>query len=1099
MALSSNQLRVQVDTPAWEWCRPAPVVSSAVSSACTPDCSIFNRTSGRYVYYLIATTGFWRYDTWTDTYQQLASPLNAPVTASSIRFAGSQGYFGRVISATDTTITTGLTFGGSAVGFKIRIISGTGAGQERYITSVADPVVADYGAASATGTTTTLTDTTKTWNAGYVGTAVTVNGWVGYAVRVMLGTAANQVVRKILYNSATVLYIGNVNKHPEDPWCHTTWTASATGNMYQIESSVITVDTAWDVNPDNSSRYVIQSGGIWLLSGAAATPFFTMQYYDILADIWYVKPTLSNMIAAAPTDLCLERKTENASIYEHDIALGTHSTTTLQDTDKNWAVNKWANYYLYIYSGTGKNQIAKITSNTANTLTFPAVSIAPDNTSRYQIMGFDAGTATSATYNTLSDSGKSWTTNQWANFAVRIMAGTGAGQLRTIQSNTATQLTTYFGWNVMPDSTSIYVLQGDSNNLYFTWGGSGEVFLYRNTEIDQLSHGRILDAGVACTMCAKRADANHVIFEQSQYAISGITRSATTATATTVNAHDFKVGQYVSIYGATGADAAYYDGLFQIVSVPSTTTFTYTMSGTPSGSAAGVGEQSTTVIYDGGKDYRQTASGGNIGEYTITFATNTPSNINGWWVTGTGIGTGARVSSGAGTTTLTLSVANSGSVSGIIIFNAWAPSVTGTYSSGGAAGALTVTLSGNLPAYCDGWYVTGTGVGIGAVVTAGAGTATITFSVVNTGQISGTLTFSSPWGNCMVYGNSSTVTVTTGVSTGQAMQITANTGNSLTVITAMGAAMTAGYSRYVIAKRDLLGAANEGTTTTYYSGVATGGSTTTCIDANAFWTSGSGNGGSAYSTTITLGSACPANVTGWYLTAGTGVSVGAQVVSGAGTSTIVVSVANTAAVSGSLTLCAWNTNALIGKRLKYLSSTGVTIEQAITGTTAATGTITFATGTAPGANTTSYSIISAPIRSTGSTLQWIYGQSDTTKRGRYMMSARGGAVVGIDRLDMTTDRWNWMHMTPFTETLTTGSMYAYDGGDRLYFTKEATLRMYYLDVVTNWVHGAGYYPYAAGTAIIGNRMEVYQTIDGLNYLWINRHSGAECFKELLFY
>jgi hypothetical protein len=196
-----------------------------------------------------------------------------------------------------------------------------------------------------------------------------------------------------------------------------------------------------------------------------------MQYYDILADVWYVKPTLSNMIAAVPTDLCLERKTENASIWEHSIALGTHSTTTLQNTSQNWATNAWTNYYVFIYSGTGKNQIAKITSNTSNTLTFPALSIAPDNTSRYQIMGFDAGTSTSSTYNTLVDSSKSWTTDRWANFAVRILAGTGAGQLRTIKTNTATTLTTYFGWNIQPDATSIYVIQGDSNNLYFVWGG----------------------------------------------------------------------------------------------------------------------------------------------------------------------------------------------------------------------------------------------------------------------------------------------------------------------------------------------------------------------------------------------------------------------------------------------------------------------------------------------------------------------------------------------------------------------------------------------------------------------------------------------------
>lgn len=1083
--------------PVWEWCRFAPAVSSALSCSCVPDNSTFNAVSGRYIYYLISASGFWRYDTWSDTYEQLASPLNAPVTTASMRFSGAQGYFGRVISGTANTITTGLTFGGSAKGFKIRIVSGKGAGQERYITSVADPVVADYGAATA-GATTSLTDTTKTWTSGYVGTTLNINNWVGYTVRVILGTGLNQV-RKVLYNSSTALTIGDVNKHPEDPWCHTTWIAPVAGTLYQIESSVITVDTNWDVTPDNTSRYVIQSGGIWLLSGAATTPFFTLQYYDVLADVWYVKPTLSNMINAAPTDLCLERVTENSSIWEHSIATS-GTTTTLTDSTKSWTTNQWANYYVFIYSGTGKNQIAKITSNTATALTFPTISTAPDSTSRYQIMGFDAGTATASVGAALTDSGKSWTTNQWTNFSVRILAGTGAGQMRTILSNTGTALTLYNGWSVQPSTDSIYSIQGDSNTTYFSWGGSSEIFLYRTGDVDQLSHGRVFDTGIACTMCAFLTDSSHTIYEQSQISIATITNSTTTATATTVNPHNFRVGQYVSIRGATGTDAQYYDGLQQIITVPSTTTFTYTMSGTPSGSAVGIGAQTVSAIFDAGKDHRQVATSGSGGAATIGFAGNTPTNINGWYVSGTGIGAGAQVISGAGTTTLTLSVNNSGAVSGVIIFNAWAPSVTVTFSSGGASGALTVVLSASLPSYCAGWYATGTGVGIGAVVTAGAGTSSITFSVVNTAQISGTLTFSSPHGSRVVYGNSSAVTITTGVATGQAMQITANTGNSLTTIAAMAAAMTAGVSRYVIAGQACLGAANGGSLTTYNSGVATGGSTTTIVDANAFWTQATGNSGSAQSTTITLGAACPANVTGWYLTAGTGVSVGSQVVSGAGTTTITVSVANSGAVSGSLTLCAWNTNAMVGKRVKFLTgATGGTQELAITGVTAATGTIVFATATAPINNTTSYSVIAAPVRSTGSTLQWIYGLSDTIKRGKFLYSVRGGAAAGIDRLDLTTDKWTLTYYAPIAETLSTGSMYAYDGADRLYITKEATQRVYYLDLATNWLHGAGMYPYVVGTAVLGNRMEIFQTADGLKYLWVNRPSNVECFRELIFY
>ena len=78
-------------------------------------------------------------------------------------------------------------------------------------------------------------------------------------------------------------------------------------------------------------------------------------------------------------------------------------------------------------------------------------------------------------------------------------------------------------------------------------------------------------------------------------------------------------------------------------------------------------------------------------------------------------------------------------------------------------------------------------------------------------------------------------------------------------------------------------------------------------------------------------------------------------------------------------------------------------------------------------------------------------------------------------------------------------MFAYDGTDRIYFTIQATNRVYYLDTDTMQIHSAGMFPYAVGTAIVGNRMEIFETVDGLKYLWLNRHSQVECFRQLLFY
>ena len=71
-----------------------------------------------------------------------------------------------------------------------------------------------------------------------------------------------------------------------------------------------------------------------------------------------------------------------------------------------------------------------------------------------------SGTVTAATTTTLSDSTKTWTTNAYASASVRIVSGTGVGQVRTISSNTATQLTVSTAWTTTPTTSSVYSIEG---------------------------------------------------------------------------------------------------------------------------------------------------------------------------------------------------------------------------------------------------------------------------------------------------------------------------------------------------------------------------------------------------------------------------------------------------------------------------------------------------------------------------------------------------------------------------------------------------------------------------------------------------------------
>lgn len=94
------------------------------------------------------------------------------------------------------------------------------------------------------------------------------------------------------------------------------------------------------------------------------------------------------------------------------------------------------------------------------------------------VTAFATGTATGGTVSTISNAGKNWATNQWANaFQVRITGGTGAGQVRRIASNTATDITVTSNWTTNPDSTSTYSIEGDDDSLYLL--GAGAVTMYR--------------------------------------------------------------------------------------------------------------------------------------------------------------------------------------------------------------------------------------------------------------------------------------------------------------------------------------------------------------------------------------------------------------------------------------------------------------------------------------------------------------------------------------------------------------------------------------------------------------------------------------------
>ncbi len=94
-------------------------------------------------------------------------------------------------------------------------------------------------------------------------------------------------------------------------------------------------------------------------------------------------------------------------------------------------------------------------------------------------LGFVNGTASAGATSTIT-TGFTFLLNQWTNYQIRIISGTGAGQIRTISSNTAganSVITVSSAWTTVPDATSVFRIEGNDDFFYLL--GNNAVTMYR--------------------------------------------------------------------------------------------------------------------------------------------------------------------------------------------------------------------------------------------------------------------------------------------------------------------------------------------------------------------------------------------------------------------------------------------------------------------------------------------------------------------------------------------------------------------------------------------------------------------------------------------
>lgn len=278
---------------------------------------------------------------------------------------------------------------------------------------------------NATGTAnTTKLRTTLTWESVYPGQPIAllaqILGQNNYIVELLDSTATAGAATTITDSAAVFPVDGLKGK-----WLRITG-GTGEGQVYQIltnSATVITIDGTFATTPDNTSEY------------------------DVFI---YVN---------------------NQSVIETGTATGAGSgLNTLEDTGATWTVDEWIGSSLRITGGTGSGQELLIVDNTATELTVVRDwTTPPDNTSVYAIVQYTAKggsnvtvvettTATSGAASSITDSTAAYPVNLYQGLTVEIVGGTGAGQQRSIASNTATVITTSQAWAVTPDATSEFIV-----------------------------------------------------------------------------------------------------------------------------------------------------------------------------------------------------------------------------------------------------------------------------------------------------------------------------------------------------------------------------------------------------------------------------------------------------------------------------------------------------------------------------------------------------------------------------------------------------------------------------------------------------------------
>lgn len=587
MALTNN-LKPVLDIPVWEWSRFAPTATSAQSALTTSEDG-----DDRFMYYLVGTL-FYRYDAITDSYLQLSSPNTAPVTALSLRYSKYSGNRARVLSQVNTSKLKIPYIGGGnlLVGKNLVIRYGSGIGQERIITDVDQEFVDDSGLCTSAGAS-FVTDTTKRWK---------TNQWAGFNCRITFSTGV-QLQRTVLYNTVDTLWFTDATYQPYESFDNVGFSTApiitaGSQSSFLITSQVVTLNTPLTVSADTSSKIIIQTGTIWLVSSAASAPFFTWQMYDVANDIWMTKTANAAIFPAAiAPDFAIERTGALAGEYLTGTTTST-TTRTLTDNSKTMVIDEYVNYQIRIKSGTGIGQRLRIIANGSNYFEVAKKwDITPDNTSTYAVYSdtdsiFFAGNSNSSLlkYSVEADL---WSQGNIYDYGVTSAITARRDKSLPFGITSGVRATNGITSVVINNGGSGYRI-GDVLTVSGGGGSNGKVFVETITSTGVITSVSLMRAGAGYSVTTGAATTGG----GGTLATVNIVSIGVVCLITTTIPHQFKIGESVIISGCTEAAYNTTSTIVGVDGVSATAPTTFDIITTAVASMTASIAQSVTVIVD---------------------------------------------------------------------------------------------------------------------------------------------------------------------------------------------------------------------------------------------------------------------------------------------------------------------------------------------------------------------------------------------------------------------------------------------------------------------------------------------------------------------